>query len=327
MRDDEEVLKLDIASRVQPSRQDIHHRYRQGRGGPERPPQRLIPEAIAAARATAQDTASIAFAPSRDLSGVPSGSIIRASILDNRVASRSAERQEKSQSRCCGRHRAPLAAIAVRGSLSRNSSASCLPVKAPEGAYPSPTRRSTTSLVPRQSDCRANRESRSGEQFNRHGMSLPNLTRGEGETNQLRANAECAASDLHPGYTRPATCHPSGPAAIRPGARTSRASNQGASGNSDCRASPNTLCQRRSVRESHKTFSIANGSAETRHRTTGRRSECTSKSIAIARPSRYKNILGLQSPCTRLTRRFRQLAISSSKWRTQFRIQASPCRS
>ena len=78
VRHHEEVLKFDIVRRMKATGENIYHRNRYSRlavdssvfhnGSPRSRPD---------ARMQAQETASIAFAPSRDLSGVPSSSIIR----------------------------------------------------------------------------------------------------------------------------------------------------------------------------------------------------------------------------------------------------------
>src|SRR6266567_1666411 len=115
-----------------------------------------MPAEDAAARATARDTPRIAFAPRRRLSAVPSSSISRSS----KAACSDASTPRKATAIVCSTFATAWSVPrpAYRSaSPSRSSSASALPVEAPEGTMarpeaPSPSVTSTSTVgLPRES--------------------------------------------------------------------------------------------------------------------------------------------------------------------------------
>ena len=84
-RHDHELLEVDAAVGVRAAVQDVHHRHRQAQravAAEQRRDVRVerhVAAAAAAARASAIETPSIAFAPRRPLFGVPSSSIMKRS--------------------------------------------------------------------------------------------------------------------------------------------------------------------------------------------------------------------------------------------------------
>ena len=135
-RHDHELLQIDRVGRVHAAVDDVHHRHGQRR--------RLLPAEMAEERHACvrrgrlrgrNDTARMAFAPSRPLFGVPSRSIMRRSTSPGRPRRARARLRRLSPTlRDRLRHALPAVGLAAVAQLDRL----CTPVDAPEGTAARP---------------------------------------------------------------------------------------------------------------------------------------------------------------------------------------------
>ncbi len=157
-RDDHELLEVDRVVGVRAAVQDVHHRHGQN-GGRARARERRRrtrraagPASAAEARAAASETPRIAFAPRRDLFGVPSRSIIACRATPDPTRRRPMSASAISPFAFATALETPLPSHSEPPS--RSSVASNSPVEAPDGTAARPSLRPKRgSRRPRPWDC------------------------------------------------------------------------------------------------------------------------------------------------------------------------------